>query len=85
MNRKGFKMINAIKHPVFRGCFFHLKLAEISYFRAWLNLRYVKKGARYVEKCFRYVKNLPRYVEKCFRYVKKGARYVENGGKICQK
>jgi len=78
MNRKGFKMINAIKHSVFRGCFFRLKLAEISYFRAWLNLRYVKKCARYVEKCFR-------YVEKCFRYVKKGARYVENGGKICQK
>ena len=78
MNRKGFKMINAIKHSVFRGCFFRLKLAEISYYRAWLNLRYV-------EKSFRYVKNLPRYVEKSFRYVKKGVRYVEMGGKICQK
>ena len=71
MNRKGFKMINAIKHSVFRGCFFRLKLAEISYYRAWLNLRYVKKCAR--------------YVEKSFRYVKKGVRYVEMGGKICQK
>ena len=49
MNRKGFKMINAIKHSVFRGCFFRLKLAKISYFRDWLNLRYVKKCARYVE------------------------------------
>ena len=71
-------MINAIRYSIFRGCFFRLKLAEISYFRAWLNLRVVKKCVRVVKKCVRVVENL-------LRVVKKGLRVVENGGKICQK
>ena len=78
-------MINAIRYPVFRGCFFRLELAEISYFRAWLNLRVVKKCVRVVENLLRVVKKCVRVVENSSRVVKKGLRVVENGGKICQK